>query len=399
MNKPKDDSIARRIEAFDRRYSDVLEKGLYFYESPIQQGDGAWVVVGGKRMLHMASTSYLGLSGHPRITEAAVEALARFGSGSHARLLAGTLPLHKELERKIAEFKGTDDAITFSSGYVTNVGVISSLVGKGDVVICDKLDHASIVDGCRLSRAEFVRFDHNDMEDLAKVLRANAHRCARLVVIDAVFSMDGDIVNLPEVVRLCQEHNAWLMVDEAHSLGVLGESGKGILEHFGIDGGIDIHMGTLSKTIPSIGGYVAGSDHLVNYLRHAARPYIFSAGLPPSCCAAAIAALEVIESEPERRIVLKRNTALFHCALKKAGFNLLNTQTPIVPIITGTEESAWRMAAICQAEGLFVLPIVPPAVPPGLSRLRAIVTAKHTEDDIRFAVDVLTLAGRKMGLV
>jgi glycine C-acetyltransferase len=351
-------------------------------------------------MLNFASYSYLGLLGHPWIDRAAREAVARYGTGTHGvRILAGSLPLHTELEQTIARFKRVDDAIVYTSGYVTNLTTVSALVGRNDVVICDKLNHASIVDGCLLSGAQFLRFCHNDMADLERRLQQAGPDKGKLVVVDAVFSMDGDIIDLPQVSRLCRQYNALLMVDEAHSLGVLGATGHGIEEHFGLDGVIDIKMGTLSKTIPSVGGYVAGSRELITYLKHVARAFVFSAALPPAQAAAAQAAFEIMEEEPSRVRTLKRNVELFLGGLKARGFDTLRSATPIVPIICGTDERAYQMTAMCQELRIFVLPVVTPAVPANLARLRTCVTAAHTESDILHALDVFERAGQRLGII
>jgi len=392
--------IQRRIDEMNQRVAEIQRKGLYFYLQPISELDGAWVTVSGRRMLLFAGYGYLGLLGHPKITAAAQEALARYGTGTHGvRILAGTLPLHEELEQTIARFKKTEAAIVYSSGYVTNLATVSALVGRNDVVICDKFNHASIVDGCLLSRARFVRFRHNDMADLERRLQQADPDAGKLVVVDAVFSMDGDIINLPEVSRLCREYDTLLMVDEAHSVGVLGETGHGIEEHFGLKDAMDLYMGTLSKPIPSVGGYVAGSQELITYLKHVARAFVFSASLPPAQTAAAKASFEVIEEEPERVKTLQRNVELFLGGLKARGFNTLDSETPIVPIICGEDERAFQMTKLCQEEGIFVLPVVSPAVPVGLARLRANVTADHSEEDITYALDVFERAGKAVGVL
>jgi 8-amino-7-oxononanoate synthase len=393
-------SIEKRIEGMNRRVAGIQEAGLYFYLQPLEELDGAWVTRNGRRMLLFAGYSYLGLIGHPKIEAAAQEALARYGTGTHGvRILAGTLPLHDELEQTIARFKKTEAAIAYSSGYVTNLATVPALVGRNDVVICDKFNHASIVDGCLLSQANFVRFRHNDMADLERRLQQADPDAGKMVIVDAVFSMDGDIINLPEVSRLCKEYDALLMVDEAHSLGVLGETGHGIEEHFGLEGGIDLNMGTLSKTIPSVGGYVAGSQELITYLKHVARAFVFSASLPPAQAAAAKASFEVIEEEPERVKKLRRNIQLFLGGLKERGFDTLNSETCVVPIICGEDERAFQMTKLCQEEGIFVLPVVSPAVPAGLARLRANVTAAHSEEDIAHALDVFERAGKTLGVI
>lgn len=394
MNQNPDDSVTKRIQAMNRRVDALKQESLYFYNQPIKElHGGAKVVVNGREMGMYASYSYLGLVGHPRINQAAQEAVERYGTGTHGvRSLAGSLELHRELEDTIAEFKETEAAITFTSGYVTNLTVISTLMGRGDVVISDKLNHASIVDGCLMSGARFVRFRHNDMDALDVRLRQIPKESAKLVVADAVFSMDGDVIDFPRMVELCQEYGAWLMIDEAHSLGVLGKTGRGIEEHFGMEGAIDIKMGTLSKTIPSVGGYVAGSKNLITYLRHASRAYIFSAALPPAQTAAAKAAFEVILDEPWRVEKLCRNTEQFIHGLQDRGFDTMNTETAIVPVLLGSDENAFAMTRAVQEQGVFVLPVVSPAVPPGLARLRATVTAAHEPNEIEHAMDVIFAA-------
>jgi len=394
------DPINRRIGEITGRVEEAQAAGLYFYLQPIEALDGARVTVGGREMLMFASYCYLGLLGHPRIDAAAQAAIARFGSGTHGvRILAGTLTLHEELEATIAAFKETAAAIVYSSGYVTNLTTISALMGRNDVVICDKWNHASIVDGCLLSQAKFVRFRHNDMAPLERCLAKVPAHVGKLLVVDAVFSMDGDIINLPAVVHLCRQYGARLMVDEAHSLGVLGATGRGIEEHFGLEGAVDIKMGTLSKTIPSVGGYIAADQDTVTYLKHTARGFVFSAALPPAAVAAAQAAFEVMQAEPERVARLQRNVELFIGGLQARGFNTGNSETPIVPVICGEDQRALLMARLLHDEGIFVLPVLPPAVPAGTSRLRANVTAAHSEADIAYALDCFQRAGEAVGLI
>ncbi len=400
-NGKNDNPIAWRIKQMNERVRSAKEQELYLYLQPADAIDGMHVTIDGRRMLQFASYGYLNLLGHPKIQAAAETALKNFGSGTHGvRILAGTTRIHVELEQTIARFKKTEDAIALSSGYVTNLGTIAALLGRNDVVISDKLNHASIVDGCLLSRSKFIRFEHNDMESLEKALTEAPKKAGKLVVVDSVFSMDGDIINLPEVVRLCRKYDALLMVDEAHSVGVLGETGRGITEHFGMDGSeIDIQMGTLSKAIPSVGGYIAGSSELITYLRHGIRAFIFSAALPPAAAAAAQASFEVIEQEPERVRTLQGNVNYFINGLQERGFNTLNSETPIVPIITGDDERAWMMAKLAQEQDIFVLPVVSPAVPAGTSRLRANVTAGHTLDEIEQAMNVFEEAGKAVGVL
>lgn len=396
-----DDKFSARIRGWTQRVEALKDVDLYFYNQPIEElCGGVRVRTNGREMLMFASYSYLGLIGHPKINAAAMEAVETYGTGTHGvRMLAGTLSLHAALESTIARFKGTEDAVTFSSGYVTNLTAISTMVGRHDVVICDKLNHASIVDGCLLSGANMVRFRHNDMADLERCLMKADREAAKLVVVDAVFSMDGDLIDLPRTVELCRKHGAWLMVDEAHSIGVLGKTGRGIEEHFGLEGVIDLKMGTLSKTIPSVGGYLAGRADLIQMFKHASRAFIFSAALPPAQAAAAKAAFEVIMDEPERVEQLRRNAAQFINGLKARGFDTMRTETAIVPVLCGTDERAFTMTQHCQRGDIFVLPVVSPAVPEGLARLRATVTAAHTPAEIDTALEVFERAGRAAGIL
>jgi glycine C-acetyltransferase len=401
IDPKRQDNITFRIAAINQRLAEVKSHGLYFYNRPIQEiRGGGRVLVDGREMGMYASYSYLGLIGHPRINQAAKEAVDKYGSGTHGvRSLAGSLPIHVELEQTIADFKHAEAAVTFSSGYATNLTVISSLVGRNDYVLSDKLNHASIVDGCLMSGAKFVRFKHNDMDALEERLQEIPPDAAKLVVVDSVFSMDGDIIEFPRLVQLCQQYHAWLMVDEAHSVGVLGKQGRGIEEHYGLAGAIDIKMGTLSKTIPAVGGYVAGKKDLIDFLRHAGRAYIFSAALPPAVAGAANEAFKVILDEPWRIEKLNQNTAQFLGGLKGAGFDTLFTATAIVPVVCGDDETAFMMTKYCQERDVFVLPVVSPAVPPGLSRLRATITAAHDTDEIAHAVEVIIEAGHALGVL
>jgi 8-amino-7-oxononanoate synthase len=396
-----DDTIMRRVRTILKRVNDARKADLYFYNQPVSElRGGARVIVDGREMGMYASYSYLGLVGHPRINAAARHAIDKFGTGTHGvRTLAGTITIHRELEETIAAFKDTEAAVTYTSGYVTNLTVVSTLVGRGDYVICDKLNHASIVDGCLMSGARFLRFKHNDMASLEERLKQATSGAAKLVVADAVFSLDGDIIDFPKVVQLCKKYKAWLMIDEAHSVGVLGKTGRGIEEHFGLPGTIDIKMGTLSKTIPSVGGYIAGKRDIIDYLRHASRAYIFSAALPPAQAAAANEAFKVILDEPWRVAKLCKNAEYFINGLQGRGFDTLYTQTAIVPVICGDDESAFAMTNVSQHHNIFVLPVVSPAVPPGLARLRATVTAAHEINEIDHAMDVIEAAGKTVGVI
>jgi glycine C-acetyltransferase len=401
MEFNSDDAVSRRIKVFTERISKGKEDDMYFYNQPIEElRGGARVLVHGREMGMYASYGYLGLLGHPRINEAARKAIDKFGTGTNGvRTLAGSLTIHDELEETIAHFKHAEAAVTFTSGYVTNLTVISTLMGRGDYVLSDKLNHASIVDGCLMSGAEFRRFKHNDMEDLEHRLEQIPANISKLVITDAVFSMDGDVIDLPRVAEICKKHGAYLMIDEAHSVGVLGKTGRGIEEHFGLEDVIDIKMGTLSKTIPSVGGYVAGRKDLITYLRHASRAYIFSAALPPAQTAAANEAFKVILDEPWRIEKLTQNAELFISGLKSAGFDTMLTTTAIVPVLCGSDEQAFIMTREAQRHDVFVMPVVSPAVPEGLARLRATVTAAHESSEIERAIDVIATAGKQIGII
>ena len=399
--KKTDDAVMRRIRAMNDRVNMLKKNDMYFYNQPIKElRGGARVLVDGREMGMYASYGYLGLLGHPRIGAAAKAAIDKYGTGTHGvRTLAGTLEIHNELEETIADFKHAEAAVTYSSGYATNLTVVSTLMGRGDYVLSDKLNHASIVDGCLMSGAEFRRFKHNDVEDLEKRLQQVPPDRAKLVVADSVFSMDGDILDLPKVVELCKKYDAWLMIDEAHSVGVLGKTGRGIEEHFGMGDVIDIKMGTLSKTIPSVGGYVAGKKDLITYLRHASRAYIFSAALPPAQAAAANEAFKVILDEPWRIEKLNQNTHQYINGLKEMGFDTMLTETAIVPVLCGSDENAFALTREAQHHDVFVLPVVSPAVPEGLARLRATITAAHETDEIAYAMEVIGEAGKEIGII
>ena len=402
MNQQRiDDAITKRIQAMVERVEQAKGLDLYYYNQPITElRGGARVLVRGREMGMFASYSYLGLIGHPRINKAAKDAIDKYGTGTHGvRSLAGTLELHTELEQTISDFKHAEAAITYTSGYVTNLTVVSTLVGRHDYVFSDKLNHASIVDGCMMSGAKFLRFKHNDLDDLQKRLEEAPASAAKLVIADAVFSMDGDVIDLPRMVDLCRKHHAWLMIDEAHSLGVLGKTGRGIEEHFGLGDVVDIKMGTLSKTVPSVGGYVAGRKDMITYLRHASRAYIFSAALPPAQAAAANESFKIILDEPERIEKLRVNAEQFIKGLKGRGFDTLYTETAIVPVLCGDDMLAYAMTREVQNKDVFVLPVVSPAVEQGKARLRATVTAAHEPQEIEKAMDEIEIAGKKLGII
>jgi 8-amino-7-oxononanoate synthase len=396
------DGIDARLAMYRERGAAMKGANRYFYLQPTTGPVNHTVkMADGREMIMLASYSYLGLIGHPRIDAAAMAAVEKYGSGAGGvRLLTGTSDLHERLEARIARFTKREDACVYSSGYVTNVAIITGLTGPGDLVIMDKLDHASIVDGCLLSGAKWKTYRHNDMAHLGKLLSdAEGEYATVLVVADSVFSMDGDVMDLPAVSALCRRHGARLMVDEAHSIGALGASGHGIEEHFDMYGSIDVKMGTLSKSIPSVGGYCAGERDMVDYLRHFSRPFIFSAALPPASTAAALEAFDVIEDEPWRVTQLHRQQARYADGLKAQGWNTLDSTTCVVPVFIGDETETMDLTRMLFDRGVFVCPIVHPAVPRGTDRLRTCLMATHTDSDIDRALAAFEESGRALGLI
>jgi glycine C-acetyltransferase len=389
-----------RINELKQRTDKMKENGKFFYLKTVENASESRVLIDNEEKIMFASYNYLGLIDHPRLKEAAFKALEKYGTGtSGVRLLSGTTKIHEELEAKIAEFKEAEAAITYTSGYVTNLAVITSLYQRGDLIIIDKIDHASIIDGCILSGARHKTFLHNDMNSLERILADSDDFVNKIVIVDGVYSMEGDVANLPEISRLAKKYNAKVMVDEAHSIGVLGKTGHGIEEHFGLKNAVDIHMGTLSKTIPSVGGYIAGEKDMVDYLRHNSRPFIFSAPLPPVTAAVAKAALEVIEDEPERIENLRKNMEKFRTGIRAMGYNIGESVTAIVPLIIGSEEDTLELCKMVNEEGVFICPIIFPAVPRGTNRLRSHVMTTHTDRDIEEALDIFERSGKKLGII
>ena len=371
------------------------EVGVYIFGKEIRNiSPGRVHVKGYGDRINLSSYSYLGLIGNSEIENASIEAVRTHSTASHGvRLLSGSHDLHHALEARIAEFKGAEDCITFSSGYSANISIIGGLVGRGDYVVGDKLNHASIVDGCIVSGANFVRFNHNDPDHLHRRLKDLPADANVLVVCDGVFSMDGDILNLPKIAEVCKENGALLMVDEAHSLGVIGDSGRGIEEHFGLgDDAVDIKMGTLSKTIPSNGGYACASKEIVDFLKHQGRGFIYSAAVTPSNAAAAITAFDVIDREPERVAKLHHKARLMKSLLNESGINTLSSETAVIPALCGSDERAWFLAKHCMENGIFVQGIPYPVVSRNAARLRCIVTSDHSDDDIQEAAYVISSA-------
>jgi len=380
------DNRARRIFDLAKR---ACEHNVYPYQLPLEGRSGPWVDAEGSRMLMLSSYDYLGLIGDERINNAAIAAIHKYGTGTGGvRLLTGTIDLHHQVEREIAAFKGTAAAITFSSGYLANLAVLSALLSPQDRVLLDSLSHRSLVDACRLSGVTLRRFQHNDPVSLRHELESDPHTGRTLIIADGVFSMDGDICCLPDLIALKKEFDCYLMIDEAHATGVLGAHGRGTDEHFGVAATeVDIWTGSLAKAIPSNGGFVATSQEIAVYLQHAAAPFIFSAAPSPSAIAAASATLSILKAEPERVERLRQNADFFRNGLRELGFNLGTSETPIIPVIFGDEPPAALFAGGLRERNIIVTPVLFPAVPQGAARLRICVTAAHTTEDLQFALD------------
>jgi len=357
--------------------------------------------VDGREVINLASNNYLGLADHPKLVEAAIAATKKYGAGSGAvRTISGTMSIHMELERKIAQFKHTEACVVFQSGFAANAGTVSAILTPEDHIISDALNHASIIDGCRLSRAKIHVFAHRDTAAAGKILDDLTGASGRkLLITDGVFSMDGDIGPLPALVEIAESHGAIMMIDDAHSSGVLGRNGRGTVDHFGLHGRVDIQVGTLSKAIGVLGGYVCGSRDLIEFLYHRARPFLFSTSHPPGVAAACLAAFEILESEPERIEKLWDNTRYFKAALKDAGFNIGDSETPITPILVGEAKMAHAFSAALFENGLFATGIGFPTVPEGKARVRTIVTATHTREMLDRAAEILTRVAKKMGIL
>ncbi len=373
------------------------EAGVYPFFRMIESAQEPEVVMGGRTLVMVGSNNYLGLTNQPKVKEAAIAATRKYGSGcAGSRFMNGTLDIHTQLEE--SSTVGREAALVFTTGFQVNLGVISALVGKGDVVVIDKTDHASIVDGCRLSFGEVKRYRHGDMGDLERLLRENADR-GTLVVVDGVFSMEGDIVDLPGVVELVRRHGARLMVDDAHGLGVLGLTGRGTAEHFGLTPDVDLMMGTYSKSLASVGGFVAGDSEVIEYVKHFARSLIFSASPTPASVASVSAALDVIDEEPERLTQLWRNTRKMLEGFKQLGFDTGPSETPIVPVLIGDDEKAYAFVMMLQQAGVFANVAVPPAVPPGMSLIRTSYMATHTDEQLDRVLGAFEKVGRELGVI
>jgi 8-amino-7-oxononanoate synthase len=392
-------ALFEKCKSFTRA-REVQAAGLYPYFKPISQSEDTVVMIEGKQRIMMGSNNYLGLTHHPEVLAAAKAALERYGSGcTGSRFLNGTLDLHERLELELAEFFGKESCLVFSTGYQANLGLISGLVGRGDMVFLDKLDHASIVDGAKMSQGETVRFNHGDLGSLERKLQRAPEGTGTMVIVDGVYSMEGDIADLPGLLKVAQKYGAALAVDDAHSVGVLGPKGDGTAAHHGVIDEVDLIVGTFSKSLASIGGFATGTESVIHYLRHHARPMIFTAALPPANTAGVLAALHVLQQEPERRTSLWKNTRHLQDGLRSLGFDIGPTETPIVPVLIGPLEKTFLFWRKLFDAGVFTNPVVPPAVPPSQCRLRTSLMATHTPEQIDRALGIFAELGKELGVI
>jgi 8-amino-7-oxononanoate synthase len=383
-------------DALQQLTDQSLKRSLW----PLESATGPIVSYAGRRVLLLSSNDYLGLATHPEVVQAAIEATQRYGTGSGAsRLVSGTLPPHVFLEAALAKFKGTEASLVFGAGYLANTGVIPSLIGRGGLIIADRLCHASLIDGCRLSHADFRVFRHGDCAHLEALLRRRTSNRRTLIITEGLFSMDGDLAPLADLVVLAERYDAMLYVDDAHGTGIMGATGRGTIEQFGLEGRIPFHMGTLSKALGSYGAYVVGSNEFVQYVLNVARPFIFTTALPPAMAAAASAAIAIVEREPERRARLWENRHYLFNGLQNQGFCLTPTVSPILPVLIGDAAKATAFADRLLAHGVYATAIRPPTVPDGTSRIRFTVTAAHTTDQLDEALQAVQLAGRESGIL
>lgn len=391
--------LMRKVRSFQSARQ-VRAAGVYPYFRTISSAQDTEVIIQGRKVLMLGSNSYLGLTNHPKIKEATREAVTRYGSGcAGSRFLNGSLDIHLRLEEALADLVKKEAVLLYSTGFQVNLGVISTLVGKGDYVLGDKSNHASIVEGCRLARGEFLRFGHRDMDSLQNRLASLAPEAGKLIVVDGVFSMEGDIIQLPELCRIAREHRAVLMVDDAHAIGVLGDEGAGTAMHFGLTDQVDLIMGTFSKSLASLGGFIAADQETVDYLKHHSKALIFSASISPANTAAALAALGIMRSEPERIARLWHNTRLMKQGLLDLGLDLGESQTPVLPVYVRDLMRTFCFCKRLEEEGVFVNPVVSPGVPPGQELIRISLMATHTDEQIAFALDKLAKVARELALI
>ena len=393
------------MDIFDKcneynRSTQARDAGVYTYFREISSAQDPIVTIHDRDLVMLGSNNYLGLTSHPEVKDAAAMALAYYGTGcAGSRLLNGTLDLHVRLEERLAQFLGREAALIFATGFQVNLGVLSCLLGRSDIAFLDSLDHACIIDGCRLGFGRSYKFRHNDMADLEKKLSSAPKDKGKLIVVDGVFSMEGDIADLPYIVELKKQHGARVMVDDAHGLGVFGENGRGTAEHFGCESEVDLVMGTFSKALATVGGFIAGEASVLDFIKHNARSQIFSAAPPPASVAAATKALELVEREPERRKQLWENTRYMKNELENLGFDTGQTASPVIPLVIGEDLNAFIMTKRLEEEGVFVNPVVSPAVPAGCAMIRTSYMATHTREHLDFALEAIARVGRELGVI
>lgn len=389
------------LDYLKKNIEELKEQGVYRKLPVLEGANDAEIMLDGKKVINLSSNNYLGFANHPRLKKAAIEAVEEFGAGSGAvRTIVGNMSLHEELEELLSEFKREEAAFIYQSGFNANMGTIQAVTGKGDLIVSDELNHASIIDGTRLSRAEKAIFKHSDMDHLEKILKENRDKYENILIItDGVFSMDGDIAKLPEIVELAEKYEAMTYVDDAHGSGVLGESGRGTVDHFDLHGRVDFSMGTLSKAIGVVGGYVAGSKTMYEWLNHRARPVLFSTSLPPAAVGAIMEAIRILMETTEYTDRLWNNAKYFKEKLGTLGFNTGNSETPITPVIIGDEAKTMEFSRKLLEKGVFVSGIVFPTVPRGTGRVRCMITAAHTKDQLDRAVDIFEEVGKEMNVL
>ncbi len=382
------------------RAEEAQEQGFYPYFTPIQEVNGNKVLVNGKEMIMVGSNNYLGLLDHPKVIQAAKDAVDRYGVATcGSRFLNGTLDIHVELEERLAKYMKTEAALTFSTGFQTNQGIISTIIGRGDAVITDRMDHASIIDACRLSYGDVYKYKHNNMEDLERLLSSLGDKVNKMIVVDGVFSMEGDLTDLPGVVKLAKKYKAQLMVDDAHGVGVMGENGRGTAEHFGVEEDVDLVMGTFSKSFASLGGFVVGEKKVISYIKHHARALIFSASITPASVATVLATLDIFEKEPERRIRLWEITAKMRNGFQAMGYDTGPTETPVIPVIIGDDERAFMLWKMLREFGIFTNAVVYPAVPHGQALIRTSYSASHSDEELDTVLASFEKCGKMLGVL
>ena len=391
--------IFHKCYAFTRA-EETQESGLYPYFTPLQEVNGNKVFIDGKEMIMVGSNNYLGLINHSQVIEAAKQAMERYGVATcGSRFLNGTLDIHVQLEERLAEFMKKEAAIAFSTGFQTNLGIISTVAGKGDAIITDRMVHASIIDACRLSFASVYKFKHNDMDDLENCLSSLGEDAGKLIVVDGVFSMEGDLANLPGIVTLANKYNAKVMVDDAHGIGVMGKNGRGTAEHFGLEEKVDLVMGTFSKSFASLGGFVAGEKKVISYIKHFARSLIFSASITPASVATVLATLEIIQNEPGRRERLWQITEKMKSGFQAMGYNTGPTETPIIPVIIGNDELTFMLWKMLRESGIFTNPVIYPAVPKEQSLIRTSYSATHSDEELETVLEGFRRCGKQLGII